>query len=59
MENLWEIQTLGIVITDNDEANFNHNFQQRIFKLKSTLNIWQQRQLSFKGKLTVLKITWH
>ncbi len=48
--------TLGIVITDNDEANFKHNFhfQHRIFTLKATLNIWKQRNLSLKGKTTVL-----
>ncbi len=48
------IQTLGIVITDNDEDNFKHNFQQRILTLKATLNIWKQRKLSLKGKIIVL-----
>ncbi len=31
-----------------------HNFQQRILTLKTTLNIWKQRKLSLKGKITVL-----
>ncbi len=48
------IETLGIVITDNDETNYKYNFHQRIFTLKSTLNIWKQRKLSLKGKITVL-----
>ncbi len=47
-------KTLGIVITDNDVTNFKYNFQQRIFTLKATLNIWKQRKLSLKEKITVL-----
>ncbi len=42
------------MITDNDETNYKYNFQQRIFTLKSTLNIRKQRKLSLKGKITVL-----
>ncbi len=41
------ILTLGIVITDNDEFNFKHNFKQRIFTLKATLNIWKQGTLLY------------
>ncbi len=52
--NKTPIETRGIVITDNDETNYKYNFQQRIFTLKSTLNIWKRRKLSFKGKVTVL-----
>ncbi len=48
------IETLGIVIMDNDVTNFKYNFQQSIFTLKATLNIWKQRKLSLKGKITVL-----
>ncbi len=43
-----------ITITDNDEDNFKHNFQKRTLNLKATLNIWKQRKLSVKGKITVL-----
>ncbi len=43
------IETLGIVITDNDETNYKYNFQQKMFTLKSTL-----RKLSLKGKIIVL-----
>ncbi len=39
-------ETLGITITDNDQANFKYNFQQRILNLKAILNIWKQRKLS-------------
>ncbi len=48
------ILTLGIVVTDNEESNFKHNFKQRILTLKATLNIWKQRKLSLKGKIIVL-----
>ncbi len=42
------------MITNNDKTNYKYNFQQRIFTLKSTHNIWKQRKLSLKGKVTVL-----
>ncbi len=48
------IETLGIVVTDNDAANYQHNFQQRILNLKTVINIWKQRSLSLKGKITIL-----
>ncbi len=48
------IETLGINITDNDQANFKYNFQQRILNLKAILNIWKQRKFSLIGKITVL-----
>ncbi len=48
------IETLGITIMDNDEANFKHNFQKRILNLKAILNIWKQRKLSFKGRIRFL-----
>ncbi len=48
------LETLGITITDNTEANFKYNFQQRILNLKVILNIWKQTELSLKGKITVL-----
>ncbi len=38
----------------DDESNYIHNFQQRILNLKSILNIWKQRKLSLKGKITIL-----
>ncbi len=42
------IETLGITITDNDEANFKYNSQQRILNLKAILNEWKQQKLSIK-----------
>ncbi len=48
------IQTLGIVITDNEDKNYKYNFQNKIATLKATLNIWKQRKLSIKGKITII-----
>ncbi len=48
------ILTLGIVITDNNQSNFQHNFQHRILTLNATLNMWKQRKLSLKEKITEL-----
>ncbi len=48
------IQTLGIVITDNEDKNYKYNFQNKFINLKTTLNIWKQRKLSIKGKITII-----
>ncbi len=38
-------------ISNNDQANFKYNFQQRILNLKAILNIWKQRKLSLKSQI--------
>ena len=48
------LDTLGISIVDNEEENYKLNFNKRICTLKSTLNVWAQRNLSLKGKITVI-----
>ncbi len=48
------LQTLGIVLTDTVESNYKMNFQSRIMTLKNVLNIWKQRGLSLKGKVTIV-----
>ncbi len=48
------IEPLGIAITDNEEINYKLNFQKKICNLKTSLNIWKQRKLSLKGKITIL-----
>ena len=48
------IETLGISITNDPEQNYKLNFQKRIETLKTTLNIWSQRNLSIKGKITIV-----
>ncbi len=61
-QNIWRmcwakkksILKISIVVTDNDDTNYQHNFQPRILNLKITLNNWKQRKLSLKGKITIL-----
>jgi hypothetical protein len=48
------IETLGIVFTETIEQNYISNFQQKKSILQTTLNIWKQRHLSLKGKITIL-----
>ncbi len=48
------LETLGIYITNNSEKNFNYNFKPKIATLRNTLNIWKQRTLSIKGKITIV-----
>ncbi len=48
------IETLGISIVHDRDLNYSHNFKQRISNLKSLLNMWKQRNLSLKGKITVI-----
>ncbi len=43
------IQTLGIVITDNDDNNKKYNFQNQIANLKTTITVWKQRQFSINS----------
>ena len=40
--------------TQTEKDNYNYNFKKRIDILKITLQIWKQRKLSLKGKVTVL-----
>ncbi len=44
------LETLGIVFTSTIE----HNFEGRINNLRTTLQIWKQRYLTIKGKITIL-----
>ncbi len=48
------LETLGIYITNNSEENFSYNFKPKIATLLNTLNIWKQRTLSIKGKITIV-----
>ncbi len=46
------IETWSINLQDNDQANFKHNFLEKILTLK-VIYIWKQRKLSFQYKITV------
>lgn len=48
------METLGIVFTDTEHNNYKYNFEKRIKSFKTILDIWKQRNLSLKGKVTVL-----
>ena len=49
------MKVLGIWISKNFEEMIKTNFEERISKLKNLLNIWAQRNLTLKGKITILK----
>ncbi len=44
--------TLGVFITK--EENLNLNFKLRIAKVTNLVNMWKQRNLSLKGKITII-----
>jgi hypothetical protein len=48
------LETLGIVLTDTVEDSYTYNFEKRLHNLKNLLNIWKQRKLSLKGKITII-----
>ena len=48
------VTTLGIAFTDCENDNYILNFKPRIIKLENTLRIWSQRNLSLKGKITII-----
>ena len=48
------IKCLGIWCGPDVEGAINKNYMEKIKKLKSLLNMWSQRQLSLKGKISVL-----
>ena len=49
------IKTLGITISNDPAINAEHNFDPRLKVMTETLNIWLSRNLSLKGKITILK----
>ena len=46
---------LGVWFSDSLDVMSDLNFNKCLEKLKCQLNIWQQRDLSLKGKITILK----
>lgn len=50
------VKVLGIWICKNYDLMMKTNFDERINKLKSLLNMWSQRQLSIKGKIQIIKV---
>ncbi len=48
------LETLGVHITNNEEENLKYNFKPKIATFKNLLNIWKQRTLTIKGKITIV-----
>ncbi len=49
------IKCLGIWCGPSIEGAVRKNFEEKIKKIKSLLNLWSQRNLSLKGKVSVLR----
>ena len=49
------VKCLGIFCNTDVDLAVNQNYEYRIDKLKTVLNIWSQRNLSLKGKVAVLR----
>ena len=49
------IKCLGVWCSADVERAIEQNFNEKIKKLKSLLNMWSQRKLSLKGKVAVLR----
>lgn len=48
-------KSLGIYFSKDDLKVQNLNFEEKFLKFKHILNLWMQRDLSLKGKITILK----
>ena len=49
------VKALGIWFSTDLSLMYRLNFEERLKKLQIVLNIWSQRDLSLKGKITVIK----
>jgi hypothetical protein len=50
----FPIYTLGIYICSDENESIRYNFAPKIRLIKTMLNLWKQRNLSLKGKITIL-----
>lgn len=50
-----KVKSLGIVFEKDNEKMIINNFEARIKKMITILNIWYQRDLSLKGKISIIK----
>ena len=48
------IHLLGITITNDDQLSYNENFKHKIESIETLTKIWSTRNLSLKGKLTII-----
>ena len=49
------IKTLGIKINKDLSDIENINFDEKLIQIKNVLNMWKSRQISIKGRITVLR----
>ncbi len=55
---LWPdepVKALGVYFSYNEDAAMEKNFDSKIKKLRSILNIWKMRQLTLAGKILLIK----
>ena len=55
---LWKeksLLSLGIYYSRDPNETIEINFNKKINKVQSLLNMWAQRNLSIKGKITIIK----
>ena len=48
-------KSLGIWFSNNEDEMIKLNFENKIKKMESLINIWTARNLSLKGKVTIIK----
>ena len=48
------IHILGLSICNTEAENIKYNFEPRLKKISTIFNIWRQRNLSLKGKITII-----
>ena len=48
------IISLGVTISGNEQEHYDHNFKKKLLNLRNLLNSWKSRNLSLKGKVTVI-----
>jgi len=48
------VKALGVWISKNSEEVVELNFREKLGKLKTILNIWKQRRLTYKGKVVIV-----
>ena len=49
------VKVLGIWVGKNHQEVINKNFENKISKLQRLINMWKSRNLSIKGKITLLR----
>lgn len=48
-------KALGIWLSKDEQIITKHNIESKISKIKNLLNLWKQRNITIKGRVTVLK----